>query len=223
MKATVISASAIRSLKPRLLDSLSFDFYKKIKDKYHFEIAPNPQQIPTAGVPAAVFQYGKLKKGTREITIEQLNISYIDVRATSIGALTKTSTEDGSLFLDHLLEWAHRQFGIDTTAISPTFFHSQYEVVFEIPISKAFGKLEGLVKETSERLAEYGFGDHRFEIANFSMYTDTLNKQPPLPTPFVIERRVGAPYSENKFFSQAPLKSADHERVLRHFEKSLRA
>ena len=38
---------------------------------------------------------------------------------------------------------------------------------------------------------------------------------------FTLERRAGAPYKENKFFSLAPLQTADNIKVLQKLEQEL--
>jgi hypothetical protein len=38
---------------------------------------------------------------------------------------------------------------------------------------------------------------------------------------FLIERRAGEPYSKNRYFSSAPLRTIDHVRVLEQIEKSI--
>jgi hypothetical protein len=215
---TVLSASVIRSFKPRLLDPVVGEFLGVIKRKYHFDIGPQVNQ--QAGLMAG-FQSGRFSRKKRSIPIDQLNITYIDARVTSIGVLTKSSTDDGVAFLDDLMTWAKRQYRLDATETFPTFFHSQLEVVLDVPLGQGFPTLQSLGRTVQRHLSRYGIPTSEYEPTSIVMFIDTLNKQPPAPTAFAIERRVGAPFSENKFFSQAPLTTADHLAVLKQLEKSL--
>jgi hypothetical protein len=43
----------------------------------------------------------------------------------------------------------------------------------------------------------------------------------PLLLDFRVERRVGAPYDQNVYYSGAPLRTADHVAVLEEFERAM--
>jgi hypothetical protein len=215
---TVLSASVIRSFKPRLLDPVVSEFQGAIKRRYHFDVGPQVNQ--QVGLMAG-FQSGRFSRKGRSIPIDQLNITYIDARVTSIGVLTKRSTDDGVAFLDDLMSWAKRKYHVDATETFPTFYHSQLEVVFDVPLNQGFPNLKSLGQTVQHHLSKYGIDSPEYEPASIIMFIDTLNKQPPAPTPFAIERRVGSQFSDNKFFSQAPLTTADHLVVLKQFENSL--
>jgi hypothetical protein len=216
---TVLTASVVRSYKARLLDPVVSEFQGAIKRRYHFDVGPQVNQ--QAGLMAG-FQSGRLSRKGRSIPIDQLNITYIDARVTSIGVLTKRSTDDGVAFLDDLMTWAKRKYRLDVTETFPTFYHSQLEVVFDVPLNKGFPNLQSLGQTVQRLLTKYGIDGPEYEPTSITMFIDTLNKQPPVPTPFAIERRVGSRFSENKFYSQAPLTTSDHLVVLKQFEKYLR-
>jgi hypothetical protein len=215
---TVLSASVIRSFKPRLLDPIVGEFIGAIKRRYHFDAGPQVNQ--QIGLMAG-FQSGRFSWKRRSIPIDQLNITYIDQRVTSIGVLTKRSTDDGVAFLDDLMSWAKRQYRLNATETFPTFYHSQLEVVFDVEPKRGFPSLQSLGQTVQRHLSKYGIESPEYEPTSIIMFIDTLNKQAPAPTPFAIERRVGSEFSENKFFSQAPLTTADHLAVLKQFEESL--
>ncbi len=216
---TVLSASVIRSFGPRLLDPIVSEFQSAIKSKYRFQIGP--QANPQIGLVAA-YQAGRFSRKGKSIPIDQLNITYIDAsRVTSIGVLTKGATDDGVGFLDDLMSWAKRKYRLNAPETFPTFYHSQLEVVFDVSLSQGFPTLQSLGKTVQSYLSKYGTKFPEYEPTSIVMFTDTSNVQVPVPTPLAIERRVGAPFSENKFFSQAPLTTKDHLAVLKQFEKSL--
>jgi hypothetical protein len=62
-----------------------------------------------------------------------------------------------------------------------------------------------------------------YEFGGFSMNIDVIKSEDlkPMPQPFAIERRVGSTYDEKKYFSQAPLRTQDHQAVLEQIEQIL--
>jgi hypothetical protein len=216
---TVLSASVIRSFGPRLFDPIVSEFQSALKSKYRFQVGP--QANPSVGLIAA-YQAGRFSRKGKSIHVDQLNITYLDAsRVTSIGVLTKSTTDDGVGFLDDLMSWAKRRYRLKAPQTFPTFYHSQLEVVFDAPFSQSFPTLQSLGKTVQSYLSNYGFDGPVYEPTSVLMFFDARDQQPPVPTPFSIERRVATSFSDNKFFSQAPLTTKDHLAVLKQFEKSL--
>jgi hypothetical protein len=59
-----------------------------------------------------------------------------------------------------------------------------------------------------------------FEPTAVLFNVDTSQAKSP-PAMFSIERRVDVPFEENTYFSQAPLRTAEHIEILNTFEASL--
>jgi hypothetical protein len=189
------------------------DFYREIKRYYNFD--QGPTQNPSG---TNQFHFGRFG----DISIEQINLTSIDQRATSIGVLTKMSTDDGIAVSDDLLKWAANTYKLDIKEIEPVFYHSQVEVTFDGSFAKLAG-LQILGARVSDFLRQYGFKEGpTYDLSGFSLHLDTVGYLGPVPTPFTLERRVGARFDENKFFSQAPLQTKDHERILGELESLLR-
>jgi hypothetical protein len=73
------------------------------------------------------------------------------------------------------------------------------------------------LKQISKQLRD-DFGEDRFfEVGRISFWPDQLDRVNPIP--FSIERAVGVPFSENRYFSSAPLHTAQHIKLLDRFEK----
>ncbi len=222
MKASVIRATAFRALKPRLFEPIiPLKLIEGLKEKYSFHQVPNVIDQSATSAPA-MFHLGELKKGDHVIEVEQLLIAYIGLEATSIGVATRSSTDDCDEFLENLLDWAKETYKLDTTPIHPNAYHSALEAVLAKEIGRPFEQLNLIGKAISSLLSAYGSKGSNFELTGFTMHIDlTKNPPPPIPTPFNIERRLGAKFEENKYFSQAPLKTGDHKAVLEQLEKIL--
>jgi hypothetical protein len=218
---TVLRASAFRGLKPQLFETIApLELVEAAKQRYNFVKVPIAEKNEPFD-----FQIGKLKVDGKVIKIDQFVVSYIGTQATSLGAATRTTTDDADLFLDDLIAWSQEEFGLDTDSLFPPAYHGQVEFVLEKgQLADRFKKLNGLGDAITKIIRGYGLNEcPDFALNSFSMHFDTndpaLTK--PIPTVFAVERRVTARYAENKYFSQAPLKTADHKAVLEQLEKIL--
>lgn len=216
MKTTVLIGSVILSLRPRLLDAISvFALVDAIAQRYQFKTVPTAEQL-SAG--PANFHFGKMERDGRTIIVDQLLVTYVDVRATSVGATTKTSTDDAAFFLADLSEFVRSEFQLDTSRAYPDYFHSILEAVFEQGLT--FPDFRNLGEMITSLHTSYGFSAQPYELSSVNLYVDATIQTLPRALPFTFERRAGASFAENKYFSQAPLKTDDHRRVLLEIERS---
>jgi hypothetical protein len=222
---TILRAAAFRGLKPQLFETVApLELIEGIKRKYEFLKFPT---LERANDPFD-FHVGKLKHNGRVLKIDQLVVSYIGTEATSIGAASRTSSNDADVFLDDLIDWLAKEFELDVNTRFSSAYHSQAEFVFseKAQLSDHFKELSELGKGITNIIRGYGSTKcPEFELNTLAMHFDlsdtTLPK--PIATPFSFERRVGTSYGENKYFSQAPLKTQDHKAVLEQLEKILMA
>jgi hypothetical protein len=81
----------------------------------------------------------------------------------------------------------------------------------------AAGKLAaGIAKGVADTMGE----NLKYDLAILSIDYDQLTRKHPLGR-FSIQRRDNAPFSENKYFSDAPLPTDIHIQLLEQFEKDL--
>lgn len=216
MKATVLIASVIMSLRPRLFDAISpYALVEAIVERYNFRSSPTPEQLATA---PANFHFGKIERDGKTIIVEQLLVTYMEARVTSVGATTKTSTGDSMFFLTDLLNWAHEKFGIDKTRQFPDFFHSMLELEFERSLIR-FEDFRPIGQAITNLVRGYGFKASDFELSGIQISLDPTTQVLPNLTPFSLERRAGASFRENRYFSQAPLRTDDHMWVISEIER----
>jgi hypothetical protein len=220
---SVIRASTFRALKPWLFDKIiPLELVTAVKEKYQFIQAPEGNQL---NQPFS-FQAGKFRnKDNRTITIEQLVVAYVGSRATSIGVSTRTSSDDSESFLDELIAWASETYNLETAEVFSRSYFSQVEFVLPEPLSHHFDEFRSMAQAITTLVRGYGQKDcPLFEFTGFSINIDAVghSELSPMPQPFVVDRRAGSPYAENKYFSQAPLRTQDHRAVLEQLEAFLR-
>ncbi len=224
MKITaVIRAQAVYALKPNVFGSVqTIELADALQQRYTFRQIPTIQELtnPPAGQPAS-FVWGKKTLKGREITVARLEAMNYPALATTIMVSTATSTDDCDLVLEDLIKWVSETFHLDTKPVFPTNYLTQLEVQLEKRIKDHLRFLESAGRSITQSLKKYGFAAcPDYEPTAFSMYYDTgkLTNPPTFATAFSLERRVGVPFEEDKYFSQAPLKNQDHIAMLNELE-----
>src|SRR5579864_5073395 len=193
---SIIRASAFRALKPWLFDKIiPLELITAVKRKYQF-------LKPDAALSAPVdFQAGKFEYDGTITSIEQFVIAYVGNRATSLGASTRVSSDASEAFLEQIMEWAAKEYGLDTKEVLPRAYFSQVEFILPKPLSQHFDDLRHIGDTITKFVQGYGLENcPLYEFGGFSMNFDVVSFDDlkPMPQPFAIERRVGSTYDENK-------------------------
>ncbi len=227
MKSTsVLRAQSVVSLRANVFGNVPvFDLVDAVKERYGFRVTPSTEDLlnPQPNKPAT-FVAGKFRAKTRSITIENLQVLNFPPISTSVSAITRTSTDDSDLLLTDLETWVSAEFGIDCTNVFPRTYQSHLEVIITGSLAERLFVFKSLGDAITNLLKSYGFSScPTFEPIGMSMYFDTTKQTAPptLATPFTFERRAAAGYEENKYFSQAPLRTDDHIAVLTQLEQVL--
>ena len=135
---------------------------------------------------------------------------------------TLTETAASEAILHEALQWLSEDFGLVYTPemikrrayISEVTFHSIGNLLTIHPMLREIGRV------TSAEIEE-NFGQSLiYEPAGISIMYDKLQTAFG-PGAFIVQRREGVPFSDNKYFSSAPLKTDVHLRLLGQFEESV--
>jgi hypothetical protein len=135
---------------------------------------------------------------------------------------TRSSTNDSESIFEETLQWAADSFGLTYKPemitrklyVSEVYFRSEKSLCSLNPALQGFGeKLTNSMKEHTNTSFNY-------EMSGLSFYYDSSTIKI-APAPFKIERLETAGYSENKYYSLAPLPTEVHLDLLKEFEKSL--
>jgi len=195
-----------KSLFPDLLDWL--------KETYRFEQAP--KSLPPEGENKGL----EFKKG--EFQTEEEMFVNVDLTVWNDGLVANSSktTEDTDKFLGDVLRNATTEFSLtfDPNMVRRKLYISELNVKIDEP----FAKLNHRLADFAEKLSALLPDARPFSAGGISFWTDTTFNVTKLP-PFGIERRVNAPFSENRFYTKAPLQTHQHIELLTEFEEILAA
>jgi hypothetical protein len=185
------------------------DLVAKIQEKYQFVLGPKIQDLvpgdPSKGIE---FKHGKLTLFGRTVVIHQLSV-FND----GIAVDTLTSTDDGEAFINDLTIWAEKEMP-NVPAMGPRFFVSQLEVRTSNSFNRYRSAFYALGEAIRTTLKAYGIETPAYEVSAINLYFDQVGKMPPQPGVFYIDRKVGIPYGENVWLSQAPMRTNDHLKLL---------
>jgi hypothetical protein len=187
---------------------------QRITERYLFATRPN--DIIEATKSGVKFSTGRLDTNGSQIAITQLDI-YHD----GLVVIART-TDDALAVMYDLMAWAKREFNFRDHITPPrTSFTSTVVVDFATSIEAAFQNFQtitGIMNAAHE--AAYGT---RLELnaARIAVMVDPLTLPPFTNTNFMIERRTGHPYRDNRYFCTAPLPTQVHLQMLEALEKTL--
>jgi len=193
---------------------------QKIKDRYEFVVSPKnedllPPSPEAAGQPkGAEFRHGRMKNAEgRAVIIQQLSVFQ-----DGLVADTTTSTEDSDLFLRDLTEWSESEISA-RVILGRRLYVSHLEFQTAVPLEIYAPSFGSVGNEVTALLHGYGLEAAPYQFSVVTLNIDHIGTVPPQPAPFHLERRANVPFKDNMWFSQAPLKTKDHIKVLYNLEK----
>lgn len=146
-------------------------------------------------------------------------INRLTVWADGIGIDVRSSTDEGKAIVQETLQWLSESVGLNYGAdtirrwgyVSELTFHSDIDM---LSLNPALDRL-------CEKIGTYIEGPkdkkYIFRPINVEMTFDRY-MHPWTQATFAIQRRGGAPFEENKYFSQAPLETSVHLELLKSLE-----
>jgi hypothetical protein len=161
-------------------------------------------------------QLGGMLEGSESFSINSIEFQ------PPLFVVVSSTTSYAEIFIRDMFSFLKEHFGFrEPPENRPR--HCRSSIVFQpsdIDIDAAMGKWNevlaflnpNLSKDTSPyRTLGIRFSNEEFGIANEGITTST---------PFIIERRLGAPLGENWWFSQAPVDTETHLALLEKIEKT---
>lgn len=130
---------------------------------------------------------------------------------------TRSSTDDCDAFLEDVVSWVSKEFGLPTYAELPIrrIYASELNVVFPKPPAVLNPSLKPFLDDLSSVMADDRTGKPDFLALQIS--TDQTRSRNPLV--FKLEREINTPFEENRYYSFAPMKTALHIKLLEQLEK----
>jgi len=214
--ASVVLARAMAWVEPIDLNPRGAVFYpeltKALVARYNFQRFPQKLEDfdESKGV---AFGAGRLG----DAVIEQLVIYTFGISLD-----TRISTQESKRLLEEAFEWGHRELGFSYKPDMVKRWQYASQVTFRSTAlmagaSSAVGKL---VAAVAKSVTDVTGENLKYDLAILGIDYDQLMRKHPLGR-FSIQRRDNTPFSENKYFSDAPLPTDIHIRLLEQFEKDL--
>jgi len=190
---------------------------KKLHERYHFQRVPRTfeELFPTDPNVGIVFEHGRMDRENRPSIL----IDMLQLRPNMILAQTHTSTDDADEFLDDYIRNANREYSDRIRVYGAPFYSSEVEFVWDKSLDHFAPRFASAAQAIDALLTSYGSHSAPFRVVSVQVNYDLTRATIANPTLFSIERRAGAPDSENIFYSQAPLKTTDHLAALQAIDR----
>ncbi len=185
----------------------------KIQQRYEFLKAPDPAMTREDAIKTGYkFGTGQIPENRKKSIITEFAI-YND----GIVADAKNS-EIAEAFLRDIIHFMQSEFEFREFTTEPkTHFWNQLVVEFEKPLGRLFPSLGRISGAISRHLGD----DVSLNLARFDLQTEMpVADGGPAPK-FILERRVGIPFKNERYHSSAPIRTKDHVAVLEEIERSI--
>lgn len=215
-QARSIWLAYLLDLNPRGLNLLSL--IPPIVAKYKFQMFPNkPDELGFGKETKEIkFSGGSFQKDP------QHNIG-VDLTIYNDGLIadTRSSTNDSDAFLDDFLNWISLEFGLAPyqEVLRTKLYVSELWVQTDKSLVALNPKLADFAKRLTSMIVGHEHHPIAFEPCGIIFWTDPTVANP--PGPFRFERLIDVPFSENRYYSAAPLKTDLHIELLTELEKIL--
>lgn len=190
------------------------DFIGAVTARYGFVTVPS--DLAEATKSGAKFEMGKFMLDGSPVSIKELAI-YSD------GLICEAhGTRFADLILDDFLKWATDTFKLQER-IGPVrrTYTSSLVCIFEKTVESGLGNLSRVCDLVSRALNDsYGW-KYQYNLNRLAFNVDPKDIPHLRITNFVLERRLQSPYSENRYFSIAPLNTEKHIQLLETIEREL--
>ena len=135
---------------------------------------------------------------------------------------TRSSTEESKLLLEEAMQWGKDELGLvyEPSMIRRWQYASQVTFRSDVPLTGIQTAFQALAGKMNKHVRELTGEDLKYDLTAFFVDYDQLTRKHPLGR-FSIQRRDNTPFSENKYFSEAPLPTDVHIKLLEEFEQDI--
>jgi hypothetical protein len=186
--------------------------------RYTFQKHIQPTELdPKDPTKSLVFSAGRFQKPSGE----ELEIIEFQVFQDGLVADTRSSTDDSDMFIDDLLEWAIAEFNLVPIPTASRLYVSELWVHTDKSLTLLNPRLQALVDLISSAYEAYAKRPLTFDLAAIGIWNDRTLAPNNFFSPFRFEKAEVAPFSENRYYSIAPLRTLDHLMILDQLEEIL--
>jgi hypothetical protein len=135
---------------------------------------------------------------------------------------TRIDTNASKCALEELLNWGAQELGLnyEPGTIQRFGFISDVSFFSDVPILEVNPAVKALANACSEQLSRIWMEPVKYEPFTVRVGHDPTSRKYAI-APFVIEHRANSRFSENKYFSEAPLPTEAHWTLLEEFERNM--
>jgi len=191
------------------------DAFLWLAEKYAFQTFPKSTTELDSDKKGYLFKAGAFQTDEDAIIV---NFSFFN---DGVVAETWASTEKGDLFLDEVLRSVARKYGL---TYRPEMIRKQYVSELVVSLDHPLGNINPRIARFCQMMTDM-FRRHNlppFEMTGMIFASDT-SATAYKPPGFGVERKLGVPFADNRFWSRSPFTTGEHLRVLEEFEQMLAA
>jgi len=191
------------------------DLVQAMVARYKFQKFPTTFEEFDISKSGIIFEDGKISGKV---------IQKFSIFDTLIVAETRSNTADSKEVIEEMLIWAAAKFGVNYTdeSIKHNGYVSGVSFYSDVPILVASHPLEELAAKTSAAVSEIWQEPVHYESVGIAVGHDTATRKFPLAQ-FTLTRREATKFSENKYYSEAPLPTDLHLSLLAEYEAGVLA
>lgn len=183
----------------------------KIQQRYEFLKVPDPAMTrEEANKIGYKFGTGQIPlKGRKSVVVE------FAIYTDGIVADAKNS-EIAETFLRDVMKFMRSEFEFREFTTEPkTHFWNQLVVEFEKPLNGLFPS----ISKISEAICRHLGTEMTMNLARFDLQLEERVTKDSPPPKFILERRIGAPFKNERYYSSAPIRTESHVAVLEEIER----
>jgi len=194
--------------------SIGNDLINWLKSTYRFQKYPATEFDLDAETKSLTFAGGQFKTTSGENIYVSLTI-YND----GLLANTQSSTENADEFLSEGIAGATEALGLPAPqTIRRKLYFNEMDVRIDKPLTLLNPKLQAIANRLTE-LRQWDQHSVRFEFSGITCFPEPLAQSS--VAGFALERKISTDWSENRYYTRAPLKTSDHIQLLTEFEQLL--
>ncbi len=190
------------------------EFVREIAKQFQFQKYPQTLEEldPLKGM---TFLTGRIGKRTISKFVIWSNVLVIE---------TRSNTTEAKALLEEIILWSAAKFNLTYAPemITRYAYISDLSFYSEAPILSVSPLWENIARKTSAALTEIWKEPIHYEPFEFKIGHDPLVRKWEI-APFQITRRVEHKFTENKYFSEAPLTTDMHVALLEEYEAGILA
>jgi hypothetical protein len=152
------------------------------------------------------------------------NVDKLTIFTNGLFLDTRKSTAESERILHEGLTWASSSLGLNYNAkmVKRTGYLSNLNFYSDCPFLLRSHAISNLTERVHEKVGRHLNDKTPWEPTIMTIGSETIPRKTTV-APFTIQRIADTPFSENKYYSEAPLQTEEHIELLESFEADVLA